>query len=452
MAEPPVPDFSKRARRPSELRTIVEYILASPVLEETDYLEWKSGYDLSTRPGAASTAKQLIGMANRDFAQAASHAEGHAYVLLGVEPGNLTGVPHWDSAEIEDALGRFIEPALRYTPEYVEVDDKEVLIFTVEPPRQGDPVYCLQKESEEVSDLAKKKTLPRGAIYVRHGGKTEPHTPEDLRRLSARFIVEKATTLDLAVELKTSNVKVIPSALVSNAARDEKLQRWRTEMLAKLPARPRIGDGLAQFVGQPYGENRTEEQFRAEVDMYIQTVRSVDNTWLRMIAKDWVTAKQSVLDVRVKNNTEDNYENAVVEIGFFNVARGNMFLKSRETDDVLQLPEEPLAWGENTKLRYLKKSQPVISALRPPEPKIERGGPNEVLVRYPEFRVRPHTTHDLPGILLALPPFMAGHIIKAHWRVTASNAKGHLEDDLEFEIPGDASLAPAVPVQDDGDS
>ena len=450
MAEAPVPDFSTRARRPSELRAIVEYILASPVLEETDYLEWKSGYDLSTRPGAASTAKQLIGMANRDFAQANRHAEGHAYVILGVEPGKLTGVPHLDSAEIEDALSRFIEPSLRYTLEYVEVDDKEVLIFTVEPPRQGDPVYCLQRESEEVSDLVKKKTLPLGAIYVRHGGKTEQHTPEDLKRLSARLIVEKATTLDLAVELDTSNVKVIPSELVSDAARDEKLQQWRTEMLAKLPKRDRSGYSAMYFASKPLGEQRSEEQFVAEVDMYIQTVKSIDNTWLRMIANDWVKAEQSVLGVSITNNTDDHYENAVVEIRFFGVARGNMFLKSREAKAVLQPPEKPLEWGEDTVLRFTRETQPVITShLRPPEPEIERGGPGEVLVRYPEFRARPDTTHDLAPIQLALPPFMAGHVIKAHWRVTASNAKGYLADDLEFEVPGDASLAPAVPVQDD---
>jgi hypothetical protein len=100
------PDFTTLARKPSALLAIIKYVRNTPTLEETDYLEWKSAYDLSSKTGAAATARQLIGMANRDFAQTERHAEGSAYVLLGVEPGMVHGVPHWDSADIENWLAR----------------------------------------------------------------------------------------------------------------------------------------------------------------------------------------------------------------------------------------------------------------------------------------------------------------------------------------------------------
>ena|GEM_PF-4630040 len=39
-----------------------------PELQETDYLEWKCGYDLSKKTDAAKVSKQLIGFANRTVA------------------------------------------------------------------------------------------------------------------------------------------------------------------------------------------------------------------------------------------------------------------------------------------------------------------------------------------------------------------------------------------------
>lgn len=235
MASTSTTDFTTLARRPSERLAIVAHVRDTPTLEETDYLEWKSTYDLSSKPGAATTARQLIGMANRDFAQAERHAEGNAYVLLGVEPGMVHGVPHWDSADIENWLARYVEPELRYDVHYVEIDSKEVLVFTVDAPRQGDPIYCLQRQCdvEEVvpgragqEEKRIKKTLPKGAIYVRHGGKTEQHTPEDLTRLTARAAVTGQPTLDVAVLLDTSEAVTVSEALASKEHRDESLRAW----------------------------------------------------------------------------------------------------------------------------------------------------------------------------------------------------------------------------------
>lgn len=104
MASTSTPDFTTLARRPSERLAIVAHVRDTPTLEENDHLEWKSAYDLSSKPGAAAIGRQLIGMANRDFARAERNAEGGAYVLLGVEPRTVHGVPHCDSADIENWL------------------------------------------------------------------------------------------------------------------------------------------------------------------------------------------------------------------------------------------------------------------------------------------------------------------------------------------------------------
>ena len=113
-------DGSAVARKPSEQLADGRVRRKDPALQETDYLEWKSGYDLSAKPGAGKTAKQLIGFANRDPSRAAGHLQGHAYLLLGVEAGKLVGIPaQWDSADVETWVSPFVNAELIYEIHYV---------------------------------------------------------------------------------------------------------------------------------------------------------------------------------------------------------------------------------------------------------------------------------------------------------------------------------------------
>ncbi|MGD0454370.1 MAG: ATP-binding protein [Solirubrobacteraceae bacterium] len=465
MASASTPDFTTLARRPSERLAIVAHVRDSRTVEETDYLEWKSAYDLSSKPGAAATARQLIGMANRDFAQAERHAEGSAYVLIGVEPGMVHGVPHWDSADIENWLARYVVPELRYDPHYVEIDGKEVLLFTVDAPRQGDPIYCLQRQCdvEEVVTSGStgqvekriKKTLPKGAIYVRHGGKTEQHTPEDLTRLTARAAAAERPTLDVEVLLDTSKAVTISESLVSDAHREGRLRAWREEMLAKLPRRkPKPARGPLDFMtlpsfdysiqlpSRPIGEKRSEEEYEADVEEYAQAMR-IPGAWLRAIAIEWVKERKSVLDVSVRNDTEQNYENAVIELTLLGLTRGNVFAAEGDAARLLPVPEEPEKWGDMSFIRPIGAARyPVTSiAAAARQPDVEEPSKGQVLVRYPELRIRPHTTHRLEPLLLALAPFMAGETVPVHWRVTTSSTDGHQEGDLILRVPGGAAAS-----------
>lgn len=62
---PQQPNLQLPLAKPLDRRALVDYIQGTPGLQETDYLEWKVGYDLSRRPVAAQVAKHLIGFANR---------------------------------------------------------------------------------------------------------------------------------------------------------------------------------------------------------------------------------------------------------------------------------------------------------------------------------------------------------------------------------------------------
>jgi hypothetical protein len=76
-APPPTPDFSHLARRPSERLAIVEHILNTSGLQETDYLEWKTGYDLSANP-ALRTAQTRMLNAERMIASATERSRESA--------------------------------------------------------------------------------------------------------------------------------------------------------------------------------------------------------------------------------------------------------------------------------------------------------------------------------------------------------------------------------------
>ncbi len=84
---PATPDFSTLARRPSERLAIVEYVRDTPNFQETDYLEWKSAYDLSKRPEAGATSKHLIGFANRVFRTQPAMPLATPTCFWGLRPG-----------------------------------------------------------------------------------------------------------------------------------------------------------------------------------------------------------------------------------------------------------------------------------------------------------------------------------------------------------------------------
>lgn len=71
--------------------------------------------------------------------------EGCAYLLAGIEPGNVVGVDRVDPADLDDALSKYVLPAQpRWSPNYLTFNGVDVLVITIEAPREGDPICTLQ--------------------------------------------------------------------------------------------------------------------------------------------------------------------------------------------------------------------------------------------------------------------------------------------------------------------
>ena len=173
-------DFSMPLRSLPRLEELVRAVRDAPAsTQEQSFVEWKSEGDAADKKWRAELAKQVLAMANRDPDAAAAWFGGCGYVLVGVAPGVLNGSRVHDSAKIESWLA----PYVGRTPEgpewistYPEVDGKQVLVLTVEPPKWGDPIWTCHREflaDPKAPGKGPKVALRDGAIYVRHKASTE---------------------------------------------------------------------------------------------------------------------------------------------------------------------------------------------------------------------------------------------------------------------------------------
>lgn len=425
----PTPDFAVVARKPLERRLVVEYVLNTPELQETDYLEWKTAYDLSTRPGAAATAKHLIGFANRDFQQAARHADGHAYLLLGVEPGNLAGVPDWDSADVQQWLERFTGTGLRYDLHYVTTAGKKVMFLTVDRPKPGDPIFCMQAASSEAGSS---KSLPEAAIFVRRNGRTDVASAEDVRRLAERA-GGAAAELELGLTLDGSKLVPLPAEKLTTTARDIWLQEEQDDLLASLPPPPSAWSIPSPTLAL---ERRTEEEFQREVAAYISDAM---NRWPGIVASEHIEEVGSTFSATVVNTGPDNYIDVVVEL---TLPVPESWVYVEPEDAQRYRPERPDAFGGRMFLApALALSPGAFAAAGTPRPQLERVDDKHTLVRFPPMHVRPHTSHATAEVSLLVLPEGAGTTVDVEWRITASNRSGQVAGTAGLTVPGQAPAA-----------
>ena len=170
----------RRLERAEDLVALVRAVLSAPSDEpETDALEWKGGLDLGSRKSKFDLACQVLGFGNRSVASARRSFDGHAYLLCGVEPGDLCGVAMPDPATLTNALGTFVahgHPSWRL--HRVEVDGVTVAAIEVFPPADGDRICTLQGDYDKAR---------AGRILVRRAGQTEEASPHEVRALEERY-------------------------------------------------------------------------------------------------------------------------------------------------------------------------------------------------------------------------------------------------------------------------
>jgi hypothetical protein len=90
---PFVIDSSRAFRSPNELNDLIRAILMASPNDEATWIEWKNGLVLTDKETRVHhIVRHILGMANRPVEEAAQHAEGCAYIVIGAPaPGPRRG-------------------------------------------------------------------------------------------------------------------------------------------------------------------------------------------------------------------------------------------------------------------------------------------------------------------------------------------------------------------------
>ena len=308
-------DTTYALETPQDLRRLVEAIHTASSEDETDWLEWKSYLDLSQRKDRFMLAKTILGMANRQPEIAEQYCQGFGYIVVGVEPSNQPGVSRIDPAKMTDYLEPYLgADALRWNHQFVEYSGCDVLIASVDPPRQGDPIFCLMKTYEHHRE---------GTIYVRKTGKTEPAKPQDVHYLENRA---RRGRLDVRLELNETTPLPWLHTNELTTMIDRTIEKYRERLVRSIgsqqdQARPQssltqVDRGLASLRDTLQGlaramENRSESEYLEQVEAWATDWRrdapNVGITW----CADNHNAKRKF---RVTNLTPQNLQELQVEL------------------------------------------------------------------------------------------------------------------------------------------
>jgi hypothetical protein len=158
-------DTARALRRPDELAALVRAIVQAHAADELDWIEWKSGLELSTKSVQGPLARHILGLANRQPAAAATHLQGCGYIVAGAEPGNASGITPVDPAQLSQGILAYIGsdgPAWS--------------------PQSGHRTFTLRREF-----TINAKTYRAGTVLVRQHGKTEMAGPDDIRAREDRY-------------------------------------------------------------------------------------------------------------------------------------------------------------------------------------------------------------------------------------------------------------------------
>ncbi|KLO26478.1 hypothetical protein ABW16_19440 [Mycolicibacter heraklionensis] len=328
-------------RTPDELLGLVEAIHNSPVgTQETNWLEWKNGLDISTTAGKFAIAKAILGFMNRSVEQAHLVCEGVAYVVIGVEPGAADGVASEDHAKLDQRLKTYVDGP-RWTPFYVLFSRVEVLVIVVEPPRAGDQFHTLQKEFDKYR---------AGTIFHRGAAQSAPAGPKEIQMLENRLLAGvRQPELDLTLT-------GVAEPLIRLSIEREQFEDWLRRHAAYVRAtsgRPpeppprtptgspvddvRISELAMQMFGR-YADPRDAEEFEQRLNTYMSAVtrRLLDNVLRNIVLDD----DANTVRFRVGNETDDPVTGVQLTV---HIPKGGLIVRTA-APSVDELP--PPKWPE----------------------------------------------------------------------------------------------------------
>ena len=412
-------DTSRQFRSIGELAGLVRAIAAAPTTEsEPDWLEWKRGMDLTDRSRHVQMAKFIAGFANRDPIVARQNAGGCAYLVIGAEPGNVSGVIPVDNANLDAGISRFVRA--RWSPHYVDHEGKQVLVITVEPPDRGNRIVAMLTAYEPSARGA--PAFRKGDVFLRRHGRTELAEQEDYDMLVQRFAAGAGQADGMSVE------PLIPVTAVPVACGPSEVSAWRERQQRTLLASLEVDAqrrAMAALVGSY--ESRSPEQYRHEVTSYLAEMAP----WLPHMARiEALEDREPSMRLVLINETERNFAAARVEITLSRV----VWAYGEDDDSLRSLPEPPRAWGEPWRSRSLL-SLPIISV--PAIRSLHISNADPARIEFPDVDLRPGERVKLAPVHLVTDAALAGGTLTARWSITSKSADGIASGEIAVSVPSD---------------
>lgn len=427
-------DSSRPLVSPALKRKLVEVVRDAAANEsEPDWLEWKSTVELSEKRWQFEIARFVLGAGNRMPDRAARTVDGHAYMLLGVEPRNLCGVSRIDNAQLEQGVSAYAgHDGPAWSPDYVEVDGADVLVVTIAPPKLGDRIFTLAKEWD---------VYRNGTVFVRRAGKTEQANSAEMRQLQERLLgVQTRPQLDIDVELADHDFVLTPVDL-SDASVEEWISLERGRLARPKPVKRKtdpsdplgvaagVADQLAamqsiiESAASALGrftkpEDRTPEEYDAQVESYLASARA---GIAALAAEKSVASRLNIVRLALRNRTADNYEEVAVSLHL----SGDVWAFNNldeAFDSVRDIEAPPRKWGPRTvdPLRLSVPTIPSVKAIGWSRPTIRNDG--SATIEYSSVHLRPEALHRLSAVhILAA---ANGDELVGEWRATSKSVSG----------------------------
>lgn len=431
-------DTRTAPRNHAELKKLVLAVRGATKADETFWLEWKSELDLNPedkadKSGRAHIARAIIAFANRMPDEASRFVEGYGFFLAGVSHENMGGVEQHDVTELVRWIGDYVGDTIRWQPTYVEVagDDGAVavLVITIDPPRWGDPIFCMRKQAPSPY---KDKSIPEATVFVRRSeGTTDRARAADLDALGDR-LVRREPTLDLALSVGQGAAKPITCPEDDVAKLLSYLETRALATLQEGPDQPLTG--LAVAFGRL--EERREARFREEVQEYLERCRLAIPDGIAEAAA--VNVKPLVLRLHNQTNTFVGGVQVLLRL------HGNVRALEPEWPSYAinerfprALPIPPIfSRGTRSSLRpdtVLAPAPSGLSNLRSagagPSIRIDKFGP--VTIELPPVDLRSGRHADLAPFVLLVEED-EGEAITAEWTATATNMNGSISGQLHI--------------------
>ena len=277
-------------------------------------------------------------------------SRGRRFIVIGIEPGRIPGTAETDPAKIHQSVSRYLtppEPA--WEPTYHKYKTQNVLVISVARPAAGDRTAMFHGSTGDFKD---------GTIYVRRPGKSEVALSADLRRLEDRS--RTAEPRDLALTLEVEGEATVPQLSYRSDWVEQWVARERRRLLKPFdppPASPArsardlpseldplglggmstrdlrqsmLGQslhdmnsqmssalaGLSRFepasvlAPKQHEEQRSEEEFRAEADAYLERCRSQLPAAIDALRSSTAAS----ISLAVRNNSIRNFAGVVINL------------------------------------------------------------------------------------------------------------------------------------------